>query len=89
MKLVEMRGIALATLPLALWPVPEARSAALHPVNNIVLVHGASNDGSAWRGVYDILRKDGYHVSVVQEPLTVCPMTSRRPNGSLTGKTDQ
>ena len=27
-------------------------------------------DGSGWRGVYDILVKDGYHVSLVQEPLT-------------------
>jgi pimeloyl-ACP methyl ester carboxylesterase len=39
-------------------------------VKNIVLVHGANTDGSGWRGVYDILTKDGYHVSVVQEPLT-------------------
>jgi len=40
------------------------------PVRNIVLVHGAWVDGSGWRPVYDILRKDGYHVSIVQEPLT-------------------
>ena len=26
--------------------------------------------GSGWRGVYDILTRDGYHVSVVQQPLT-------------------
>lgn len=39
-------------------------------MKNIVLVHGANNDGSAWRGVYDILTKDGYRVSVVQQPLT-------------------
>ncbi|HKX08747.1 MAG TPA: alpha/beta hydrolase [Stellaceae bacterium] len=37
---------------------------------NIVLVHGALVDGSSWRGVYEILRKDGYRVSIVQEPLT-------------------
>lgn len=36
----------------------------------IVLVHGAFVDGSGWQGVYEILRKDGYHVTVVQEPLT-------------------
>jgi pimeloyl-ACP methyl ester carboxylesterase len=35
-----------------------------------VLVHGAWVDGSGWKGVYDILVKDGYHVSIVQEPLT-------------------
>src|SRR5438132_11254189 len=39
-------------------------------VRNIVLVHGAWADGSGWKGVYDILVKDGYHVSVVQEPET-------------------
>jgi pimeloyl-ACP methyl ester carboxylesterase len=40
------------------------------PVKNIVLVHGAWADGSGWRGVYDILVKDGYTVSLVQEPET-------------------
>jgi pimeloyl-ACP methyl ester carboxylesterase len=39
-------------------------------VKNIVLVHGAWADGSGWRGVYDILVKDGFNVSVVQEPET-------------------
>jgi pimeloyl-ACP methyl ester carboxylesterase len=37
---------------------------------NIVIVHGAFVDGSGWRAVHDILEKDGYHVSIVQEPLT-------------------
>ncbi|HEY6304687.1 MAG TPA: alpha/beta hydrolase [Terriglobales bacterium] len=41
-----------------------------HRVRNIVLVHGAWADGSGWRGVYDILVKDGYNVSIVQEPET-------------------
>ena len=40
------------------------------PVKNIVLVHGAWVDGSGWKPVYDILTKDGFHVSLVQEPLT-------------------
>jgi pimeloyl-ACP methyl ester carboxylesterase len=40
------------------------------PVKNIVLVHGAWVDGSGWKPVYDILTKDGYHVTLVQEPLT-------------------
>jgi pimeloyl-ACP methyl ester carboxylesterase len=40
------------------------------PVNNIVLVHGAFADGSGWRGVYDILVKDGFKVSIVQQPLS-------------------
>ncbi len=41
-----------------------------HRVRNIVLVHGAWADGSGWKGVYDILSRDGYNVSVVQEPET-------------------
>src|SRR5437899_9940976 len=39
-------------------------------VRNIVLVHGAWADGSGWKGAYDILTKDGYKVSIVQEPET-------------------
>ena len=41
-----------------------------HRVRNIVLVHGAWADGSGWKGVYYILVKDGYNVSIVQEPET-------------------
>jgi pimeloyl-ACP methyl ester carboxylesterase len=41
-----------------------------HRIRNIVLVHGAWADGSGWKGVYDILFKDGYNVSLVQEPET-------------------
>jgi pimeloyl-ACP methyl ester carboxylesterase len=46
-----------------------AKNGAPH-IPNIVLVHGAWADGSGWKGVYDILVKDGYHVSIVQEPET-------------------
>jgi pimeloyl-ACP methyl ester carboxylesterase len=35
---------------------------------NVVLVHGGFADGSGWRGVYDRLNQDGYHVAVVQNP---------------------
>src|ERR1700690_3935234 len=41
-----------------------------HRIRNICLVHGATPDGSGWNGVYDILIKDGYNVSIVQEPET-------------------
>ena len=34
----------------------------------VVLVHGGFVDGSGWEGVYNILIKDGYSVSVVQNP---------------------
>jgi pimeloyl-ACP methyl ester carboxylesterase len=39
-------------------------------VKNVVLVHGAFADGSGYRGVYEALTKQGYHVTVVQNPLT-------------------
>ena len=34
----------------------------------VVLVHGGFVDGSGWQGVYEHLTKDGYDVSVVQNP---------------------
>jgi len=37
-------------------------------MTNIVLVHGGFVDGSGWEGVYSILKKDGYNVSIVQNP---------------------
>src|SRR5579859_2345330 len=47
-----------------------AAPARTEPVKNIVIVHGAFADGSGWRRVVDILGRDGYAVTVVQEPLT-------------------
>ncbi|MEI9910639.1 MAG: alpha/beta hydrolase [Bacteroidota bacterium] len=37
---------------------------------NIVIVHGAFADGSGFKGLFDILTKKGYHVTIVQNPLT-------------------
>jgi pimeloyl-ACP methyl ester carboxylesterase len=37
-------------------------------VTNAVLVHGGFVDGSGWKGVYDLLKRDGFSVSVVQNP---------------------
>ena len=39
-------------------------------VKNIVIVHGHYLDASGWKGVYSILTKKGYHVTLVQNPLT-------------------
>ena len=41
----------------------------VQPVS-IVLVHGVLIDGSSWRGVYDVLVRRGFRVTVVQQPLT-------------------
>ena len=35
---------------------------------SVVLVHGAFVDGSGWRPVHDLLTRDGYRVTVVQNP---------------------
>ena len=37
-------------------------------VKAVVLVHGGFVDGSGWEEVYKILKKDGYTVSIVQNP---------------------
>src|SRR6516225_11682644 len=35
---------------------------------NVVFVHGGFVDGSGWQGVYESLSRDGFRVSVVQNP---------------------
>jgi pimeloyl-ACP methyl ester carboxylesterase len=37
-------------------------------IDNVVLVHGGFVDGSGWRSVYDLLKADGFNVSIVQNP---------------------
>ncbi|RQO65215.1 alpha/beta hydrolase [Pedobacter sp. KBW06] len=39
-------------------------------VKNVVLVHGAFADGSGYKALYTVLTKKGYHVTVVQNPLS-------------------
>ena len=56
----------LATLAIMAAPI----AAAAEPVKNIVLVHGAWVDASGWRPVYEILTREGFHVTMVQEPET-------------------
>ncbi len=58
--------VALAALSISSLMTP----ADAEPLKNIVLVHGAWVDGSGWRPVYDILVKEGFRVSMVQEPET-------------------
>ncbi len=41
---------------------------AVSGIKNVVLVHGGFVDGSGWQGVYSALSKDGYAVSIVQNP---------------------
>jgi len=37
-------------------------------IKNVVLVHGGFVDGSGWEGVHKILKKDGFNVTIVQNP---------------------
>ncbi len=63
------KPLVAAAATLALLSAAGAPARA-EPAKNIVLVHGAFADGSGWKQVADILRKDGYTVSIVQEPET-------------------
>jgi pimeloyl-ACP methyl ester carboxylesterase len=40
---------------------------------SVVLVHGGFVDGSGWEGVYRLLRKDGFDVTIVQNPTLSLP----------------
>jgi len=65
--------ISAATFLASLLAFAAPAAATAEPIKNIVLVHGAWVDGSGWKPVYDILTKDGFHVSMVQEPETSFP----------------
>src|SRR6202163_3197673 len=69
MKFSTARSFSAAAslLLMALGATSQAQAA---PVHNIVLVHGACVTGAGLQAVYEILVKDGYHVSVAQHPLT-------------------
>jgi pimeloyl-ACP methyl ester carboxylesterase len=76
----EAQGIRLAHCPVYIykWMLREhsekeslmSETQSVGGVKNVVLVHGGFVDGSGWQGVYDLLKKDGYTVSVVQNPTT-------------------
>jgi len=63
---IAMSGFALTVAMGGTTAHAESKPA----LKEIVIVHGALVDGASWRAVYDILSKDGYHVTMVQEPLT-------------------
>jgi pimeloyl-ACP methyl ester carboxylesterase len=60
----------LLAVAAALSLVSSTAPASADPVKNIVLVHGAWVDASGWKPVYEILTKQGFHVTMVQEPET-------------------
>lgn len=57
-------AMSLASTANAATPKPQEAA------RNVVLVHGGFVDGSGWQKVYGILKKDGYNVTIVQNPTT-------------------
>ncbi|HEY8897797.1 MAG TPA: alpha/beta hydrolase [Niastella sp.] len=57
-------------LSLKSMAAPSETEPAPNEVKNIVIVHGAFADGSGFKKLYSILTKKGYHVTIVQNPLT-------------------
>jgi pimeloyl-ACP methyl ester carboxylesterase len=69
-KSTLLRGSTIAAILLSGGSPPAFAAPEKSPVKNIVLVHGAWVDASGWKPVYEILTKDGYNVTMVEEPLT-------------------
>ncbi|MQB39356.1 alpha/beta hydrolase [Agrobacterium tumefaciens] len=62
-RLMPKFALAVATALIAF-------AAQAAEVKNIVIVHGALADGSAWRRTTEILQSRGFNVTIVQEPIT-------------------
>jgi pimeloyl-ACP methyl ester carboxylesterase len=69
-SLIKLAMNGMSAVAICLAAAGPVWSANTIGVKNIVLVHGAWADGSGWQGVYKILKKEGYNVSIVQNPLT-------------------
>lgn len=61
-------ALAIMAIILSMGENTMAQTKSTTVVRNIVLVHGGFVDGSGWEGVYNVLRKDGYTVTIVQNP---------------------
>jgi len=61
-------ALAIMTIILSMGENTMAQTKSTTGVRNIVLVHGGFVDGSGWEGVYNVLKKDGYTVTIVQNP---------------------
>ncbi|WP_449472684.1 alpha/beta fold hydrolase [Sphingobium chungangianum] len=60
--------LAAAAAALSLGTTPVLAKNNAEPVKSVVLVHGGFVDGSGWADVYKLLSKDGYKVTIVQNP---------------------
>ncbi len=67
MRKSHMLAAAVASIALGTTPAL-AQNKGGEPIKSVVLVHGGFVDGSGWMDVYKILKKDGYKVTIVQNP---------------------
>ena len=65
-----VRTATLITAIVLMGSIQQVVAAPPTGIKNVLLVHGAFADGSGWEAVAKILLKDGYTVSVLQEPET-------------------
>src|ERR1700728_2162597 len=68
-----MRNLLLSAASVLIAAITAPAQSAQLPkgaAHNIVLVHGAFVDQTSWQPVADILRKKGYNVTLVENPLT-------------------
>jgi pimeloyl-ACP methyl ester carboxylesterase len=61
-------AMAIMTIILSMGENTMAQTKSTTVVRNIVIVHGGLVDGSGWEAVYNRLKKDGYAVTIVQNP---------------------
>jgi len=61
-------ALAIMTIILSMGENTMAQTKSTTVVRNIVIVHGGLVDGSGWEAVYNLLKKDGYAVTIVQNP---------------------
>src|SRR5580692_9217704 len=61
-------AMAIMTIIFSMGENTMAQTKSTAVVKNIVIVHGGLVDGSGWEAVYNLLKKDGYAVTIVQNP---------------------
>lgn len=68
MNMLNKAAVTIAAGAVIVGNMATASIADPTGIKNIVLVHGGFVDGSGWQGVYQILHRDGYNVTIVQNP---------------------
>lgn len=65
---VVLGFLPIVVITFGIMEAPVSNADTAKGIKNVVLVHGGFVDGSGWEGVYKILRKDGFTVTIVQNP---------------------